>query len=987
MRPFIKRILAVAFLALVCPSLAGAQGNPTGVIRGVVNDPDSLALPGVTVTVSSPALQGVRTTVTSGTGEFIIPFLPPGEYTVLCELEGFEAQRRTIGVAMAETIPIKVTLALAKLTETITVTGTTTTEVLKSGTIAQTFKAEKMDVLPTARTLESAVLLAPGVTDKGPSGSIILSGALSFEGLFLINGADVNETLRGQPDALYVPDAIQETKISTGNISAEYGRFNGGVVNMITKSGGNTFSGSFRDTLTNDSWRSLRPLNDQKTDQIVPEYQGTFGGPIAKDKVWFFADGFYKNNKQTRTLDYTNLNYPYAQSDTRYEGKVTYTLNSQNSIKGDYTGRKIETTGNTSNGPIDLASLYNNGTDYGITVLNYTGAWKSNLFLETQYSSKNRQTNDTGATQTDLINGTLMLDRSRGSARFNSPTFCAVCGSGWHEKRNNWDAFAKLGYFLTTQNGGSHNIVGGFEAFKETRMVDNYQSGSSYRVYVTKSVIDPGAAATIYPVFVPNSDTYIEYDPLVQPSQGSDLRTYSGYANDQWRINSKMSLNLGVRYDYNNTIDQGGVHIFSDSQWSPRVGLSWDLRGDGKWIANAGFARYVMGINSAVADAGSAGGRTASYTWTYAGAPINAACSTTTLGSCQTTAQALPAVWAWFNSIGGANNTKYRNAPSIPGVTTKVSDNTTAPSNNEITVGIAHELFSKGTVRVDYAYRTYADMYGSYTDMSTGTITDPTGRAYDATVVRNTPDALRWYHGVTSSVDFRLPRLTLGGNYTLAFNKGNNNGENTSSGPIMASINQFPEYKAQSWNWPTGWAMNDQRHKARAYLTWQMPVNPAAGNFSAGIIQRFDSAMPYNAVIAVDSLNYVTNPGYLKAPATVDYFVAPRGTYRMDNIFATDLSFNWSKAIHRSSEVFFRAVLLNVLNRQGVNSFEGVDTTVSSYAAPGSYAKSSFQPFNPFTTVPVEGVNWRLGPSFGQPISPDSYQTPRTFNCSFGIRF
>ena len=163
-----SKIVMALIVMLAAATLASAQGNPTGAIRGAVSDPDGLALPGVTITVASPAMQGSRTVVTSANGDFIIPFLPPGEYTVTCELQGFAVQTRTIGVAMAETQPMKIQLALATVTETVTVTGTTSTEVLKTGTIAETYTAKKIDELPVGRTLESAVLLAPGVNSNGP---------------------------------------------------------------------------------------------------------------------------------------------------------------------------------------------------------------------------------------------------------------------------------------------------------------------------------------------------------------------------------------------------------------------------------------------------------------------------------------------------------------------------------------------------------------------------------------------------------------------------------------------------------------------------------------------------------------------------------------------------------------------------------------------------------------------------------------------------
>lgn len=978
------KVLFAILTVLSIAAGAAAQGNPTGVIRGVVTDPDGLALPGVTVTVSSPALQGTRSVVTSANGDFLIPFLPPGQYIVTVELESFATQKLPIGVAMAETQPMAIKLALASVQESVTVTASSSTEVLKTGTIAAMYTAKKIDDLPVGRALNDAVLLAPGVNSNGPSSAIVVAGALSYETLYLVNGVNVNENLRGQARLLFVEDAIQETKVSTGNISAEYGRFNGGIVNMVTKSGGNKFSGSFRDTLTNDAWRALRPMNDQKLDQVVPAYEGTFGGPIMRDKLWFFTDGKYQNNQQQRTLNYTLLNYPWAQSDKRYEGKGTWTINPQNTFKGSYTTRKIWTTNNSSNSPMDLASLYNNGTTDGLLALNYASVLSPKLFLEGQFSRKTMVTVDTGSQFTDLVKGTLMFDRSRGSARFNSPTFCAVCGTGWHEERNNWDWFVKFGYFLSTSKTGSHSFVFGFDNFKESRKVDNYQGGSGYRVYVTKAYIGDTADKTLYPVVdTAGNSSYIQYTPLVEPSKGSDIRTYSGFINDQWRLNNKLTFNAGFRFDLNRSKDQGGVPVLADQQWSPRLGVTYDLKGDGKWIANAGFARYVMGVNGAVVDSGSKGGRTASYSWNYKGPTFNMTC---TPPNCLSAADILPQMFTWFDSIGGINNTTYRSSPSIPGVTTHVStDQTVAPSSNEITFGLARELGGRGTVRVDYVHRRYQDMYGSYIDTTTGKVTDPTGRKYDAESIHNTPDAQRWYDGVTAAANYRATgRITFGGNYTLSYSKGNNDGENVGSGPVMASINTFPEYKQEAWNWPTGYMMNDQRHKVRVYANWLLPVSPSAGSFTVGAFQRINTGTPYNIGFSVNDQAYVTNPGYLSAPATVTYYVDGRGSLRTDTMYATDLSLVWTRKLHGSLELFFRGLVYNMFNSQAVMA---VDTTVNSAASPGSYPASSFTTFNPFTAAAVRDVNYRYGPDFGQPTQPTDYQNSRSFECSFGIRF
>ena len=274
------RMTLAVILNLAVAATVRGPGQSDRRHPGPVVDPDGLPLPGVTVTATSPALQGARTVGHVGNGDFIIPFLPPGEYTVVFELRGFAPLTQTIGVAMAETQPLDVKLAIAAVTETRhRDRRRRRPRSSRPARIAQTYTATKIETLPVGRTLESAVLLAPGVSGNGPSGNIVIAGALSYEGLYLINGVNVNENLRGQPRTLYVEDAIQETKVSTGNISAEYGRFNGGVVNMITKSGGNRFSGSFRDSLTNDSWRALRPLGDRRPTRSSPPTRARSAAP------------------------------------------------------------------------------------------------------------------------------------------------------------------------------------------------------------------------------------------------------------------------------------------------------------------------------------------------------------------------------------------------------------------------------------------------------------------------------------------------------------------------------------------------------------------------------------------------------------------------------------------------------------------------------------------------------------------------------------
>jgi outer membrane receptor for ferrienterochelin and colicin len=975
-----RRVRFVLVLAMVLGVAAGVagQGNPTGAIRGQVLDPDGLGMPGVTVTASSPALQGLRTAVTSENGDFMIPFLPPGEYTITFELEGFQQQKQTISVAMAETQPMQVKLALAALEESITVTGTASTEVLTTATVAATYRKDQLERLPVGRTLNDAVLLTPGVTPTGPSNNIIMAGSLSFETLYLVNGVVINENLRGQALNLFIEDAIQETKTSTASISAEYGRFQGGVVNMITKSGGNMFSGSFRTTFVNDAWRALTPYKgDSTADKVTPIYEGTAGGPILRDKIWFFGAGRYTKPEQNRTFAVTEGSFTTTTDERRYEGKVTYALNQRNNVKASYTRRTTEVANNWFGQIMDAASLYDNSTLQSLATVNYTSVLTNNLFLEGQWSKKIGATMDTGSQFTDLVKGTHISDRSRtigtDNPRFNSPTFCAVCGDGWLEHRDNWDWFVKLNYFLSTKKTGSHNLSFGFDNFKEWRKNDNWQSGSEYTLSATRTIID---GSTIYPVFASDNTTYINYLPILQRSVGNDIKTYSGYVNDNWRLNDHFSFNLGARYDMNRSKDQSGTSVVKDSQWSPRVGMSYDLNGDGKWVANASFSRYVMGISTALVDAGSAGGRQASFSWFYQGPAIN-----TGAGPYLTADQALPILWNWFFANGGTNRAT-RTAPNIPGVSTKVMDGVVSPSSNELSVGIANQFTPRSTWRVDYVYRKSIDMYGDFLDMTTGVVSDSTGRRYNLTQVGNTDQARRSYHGMISMVTHRVGDLQLGANYTLGRMWGNANGENVGSGPVRASMDSFPEYREESWNYPMGYNPGDQRHKLRAWFAYPLPLPEGLGRFDLGLVQRFDSGVSQDITGGVNPTAYVTNPGYISAPpSNVGYYFFERGSYRFDSVWCTDLSLMWGKKLPQlgNSELFFRGVLTNLFNNSAVVSGDiGINTRVNN---------SAYQAFNPFTQTPVQGVHWDYATTFGQPTSFTSYQPSRQFVFSVGYRF
>jgi len=969
-----RAVPLVLAVTLELSARAAAQGIPIGTIRGQVVDPASLPLPGVTITATSPVLPGKQTTVTSTHGDFILPFLPPGEYAIVFEHQGFQRQTHIVTVVTAETRPLIVTLAIAPLADVVRVSQAQPKEIATTLTVAHTYQAGMLEHLPVGRTLNDAVLLAPGVTPNGPNGRIVISGALAHENLYSADGVVINGGVVAAPLPLYIEDAIQETTTATGNISAEYGRFRGGVVTMVTKSGGNAFSGSFRTSFANDAWRALTPdPNDHREDRITPAFELTLGGPVRRDKTWFFGAARSGDVRRTMTTAFTGVSYPAATRDTRGEVKVIQTWNARHTLRGSWVGRTLPLSNNNFGKVMDLASLYDERTDFASSAVNYTGVLTSRLFVEGQYSRKTETNRNRGAKFADPLKGTPILDGSRGGARFNSPPFCNVCGEGWLERNDNWNWFAKLTYFLSTRNTGSHNLVAGVDTFEETRQNDNWQSGSGYEVQATATRIE---GSTIFPVF--KSGTIIRYLPLVAESVGNQIRTYSAFANDVWQYGRHLTMNVGYRLDANRSNDQTGVPVVHDTAFSPRVSVSWDITGNGAWTLSGGLARYVAGMNTLLVDAASPGGRTASYSYSYDGPEINA-------GSppFSTAEDALTRLFGWFFANGGLKR-NTRSAPVIPGTTRKIDRGLEASSADERSVGIAHQLGRRGAWRIDYLSRDYRRMYGDFINADTGRVRDAEDREYDFAIVNNNRDARRSYQGITASLSQRWATSQIGANYTLSWSRGNVDGEGPNTSFYRTGVGTYPEYREARWNWPMGYTASDQRHKLRAWMWFPIPRAKPLGEFSLSILQRFDSGLPYDAVGPVDPLPWVTGaPDYKTPPASVSYYFSRRFGLRWGDAWNTDIAVLWSTNPARiPAQVFFRAVITNVFNNAALVSG---DSTVLTAVSQGT--RTDLRVFDPFHDTPLFGVNWTHGPDFGKPTGPTSYQTPRTFRCSAGVRF
>lgn len=993
------RVMAGLVALLVATAGAGYAQSTTGTILGRVTDAQGLAAPGVTISVSSPNLQGLQITTTSPSGDFVVTLLPTGVYTLTFELSGFEPRRHTSALAPGQVLPIEVALDPAALRETVTVRARGVDALLQtaqsSTSIGQRFLAE----LPTTRDVQGALLLAPSVHPTGPHGNYSIAGAVSYENLFLLNGATINDNLRGQPHDLYIEDAILETTVASSGVSAEFGRFGGGVVNVITKSGGNEFSGSFRESLTNDRWRARTPFEhatmaadplgrDTRVSATVPTHEYTIGGPLLRDRLWFFTAGRRQTQKNARTLIATNIPYTYEEETGRFEGKLTFTPRPGHRLQADVTRVSSEQVNNTfqTTSSMDLNSLYTSRKPMGLVNVGYSSVLTGNLFIETRFSARNETVTGVGGTSRDIIGGTSITDGQR-NTRFWAPTFCGVCGD---EERDNSNLFLKGSYFLSSSALGSHNLVFGYDWFSDRRLADNFQTASTYRILATGSIVQgTGDGATIYPQFAPGS-TIIAWQPILQTSEGNDFQTHSFFVNDNWRILPNVTANLGLRYDRNRGANGVGDLIARDSAWSPRVGVIIDPGGDARWTVTGSIARYVAAVANVIGDASSPGGNANAYLFAYGGPAINANPNAPLVG----TAAALQQVFDWFFANGGPNLPTFT-SPTIRGVTPLIRGSLTSPNALEYSGGVSRLIGARGALRADVTYRDYRDFYALRTDTTTGRVSDSTGRQYDLTLIENTNALERQYAGLALQATYRFgQRIDAGANYTLSRTWGNVEGESISSGPVASGALQYPEYKEASWNYPVADLSVDQRHRARLWANYAVP---RVTGLSLGMLQILESGVPYGA-IGVPGVNpgpHVVNPGYLSPPGasqTVYAFTAP-DAFRTEGQRRTDVAVNYARSVRalRGAQLFAQLQVLNVFNHYQLCGCGGTVAqaggSVNRATIDQTFRTSGFATFNPFTTTPVEGVNWAFGSAFGKPLNRFAFTSPRTLRMSFGVRF
>jgi len=351
---------------------------------------------------------------------------------------------------------------------------------IASPIVGADFKHAEIEALATPRTIQGIAQLAPAVNENGPNAqTVVINGAFSFDNVFMVNGVDINDNLFAQPQNLFIEDAIEETQVLTSGISAEYGRFSGGVINAITKSGGNTFSGSGRVNFLNPAWTTQTPFEVSRgtshLDVLSRTYEGTFGGPIVKDRLWFFTSGRYAKTNNQVTLQQTGLGLLNVDTNKRGELKFTGTVAQNHTIQGGFLTDPRTRTNNSGlqSFIIDPHSEVTRSNPNWYYFTNYRGVFQSNVLVEAQYSERRFEFEGDGGTSTN-IQDSPFISVTQCACLFNAPYFDATDP----EHRNNRQLTGSVTDYWAFH--GRHETKAGFEWFRSQRTGGNSQSSTSY---------------------------------------------------------------------------------------------------------------------------------------------------------------------------------------------------------------------------------------------------------------------------------------------------------------------------------------------------------------------------------------------------------------------------------------------------------------------------------------------------------------------------
>jgi Carboxypeptidase regulatory-like domain len=918
-----ERTLGVVAIALALSSHAAAQGLQTGVVTGTVTSVDGLSMPGATVAAESAALQGVRTAVSDVNGNYVVRGLPPGEYTVRIEMDGMATRTERTAVALGRTTVVDAVLSPAAVSEVVTVSGTAS-PVVANPIVGANLRKSDVDALPMGRTPQNIAELSPGLTDNTPNaGQVTISGGFGYDNAFMVDGVDVNDNIFGTANNLYVEDAVEETQVLTSGISAEYGRFSGGVVNLVTKRGGNRFTGSYRANFSNPAWADETPFETTaRRNDLQVMSEATLGGPVMRDRVWFFAAARNENTSAPFNFVDTGIPGEAGTDETRVDAKLTGTWRSRHTFQGSFLNTDLTQTGvrGIVSAAVDPRVLVTRRTPQSLAVASWQGVLSSQLFATAQYSEKRWGFRGNGNSSTAILDSPF---RTRGggglpSGRlYNAPYLDA----NDPEDRNNRQLASSLSYFWSAPRLGSHDVKAGAERFTTAYRGGNSQSSTGY-VFYSNYVVDAGgkplfnADGTLTPRFVPG--TSMLYNWLPTRGATMDIHTTSLYLQDRWAANRHVSFDLGMRYERVRNDSTGDVVSANTEAWLPRLAATYDVSGNGKWVAQATYGHYAGRYSEAQFTANSNVANPSLVISVYTG----------------------PA-GEGLGFAPGLNPSNYTIPVlgSFPTQNVSFEDGLSSPLSREMTASFGGEIGTKGYVKGTYVRRRTSNVIDDFINRELGSTTISRNGAtigtYDNVQFRNVDDALyREYQALAFQSRYAVSRaLSVSGHWTLQLrNHGNFEGEVANRPGAPSPFGDYPGAFSAERHYPEGRLDDFQQHKVRVWTTYLADMG-RFGSFDLTALYRYNSGLTYSLRANGEALSAVQRSaaqvaGYSGLPGggVQTLFFGERGSESFDGAGVVDFNVGYNVPVFKSLRPYVKLELLNAFNNQSLTSF---DTTVS----------------------------------------------------------
>ena len=752
--------LLAALALIVSVSSAWAQSQ-TGEIFGKVTDDSGAILPGVQVTVTGPVLLQPLTAVSSESGSFQFPRLDVGTYTVRFELPGFKTiVKEGIQVTVGFNANVSTQMGVSTVQETVTVTGESPIVDTKATGTKQTFTTEMLQSIPSARDpwviLQQTAGIAMdrenvGGNMSGQQSNFVSRGASPTNTKWALDGVDITDmSATGASPSYYDFDSFQEMTITTGGVDVT--QQTGGVgVNLVTKSGSDKFRGSGRFFVTDDSFESnnisdaarLQGATSGNPIQNIQDYGFEAGGPIKKGRAWIWGSygrqdinvgviNFYKPDAACQAIKATPLNYPIDEVNGCLNSDTTL-LNSTN-LKGEvqlFKGNKLSLFNNfakkerNARGASDLNPIETTSRQSSVPGTYDTHWWNTGpnptykfgdqwvisdrLLLDVQYAHIGNNfildfhEDDLSTVQPALIVSTGLNLRSA-SQSVNIRPVDSI----------NFNA----NYFLPGKLFGDHAFkVGGYWRDAVSR-TPSHTGGNATARFPTQAAYDADTCATGVAAGCAASLTR-------DGNSIYDLTNISMYVQDSL-THKRMTLQLGVRYDRNHdqalaasvtanpilpallpAVSFDGVDpgiVFNN--FSPRLGLTYDVQGNGKTIARANYARYYgqVGTGAVAGQVNPLSSVTVRYPW------VDLNGDRFVQGN-----EVQPTNGNFANYQALTGNWDASN-PTAVGTKNTVDPNFKNDTTDEFIVGGSREIGRGFAVDANYIWRRYANFSSTFTN-------------------------------------------------------------------------------------------------------------------------------------------------------------------------------------------------------------------------------------------------------------------------------